>query len=186
MNNRDQDDWERCKAKGAKGEEIIDRIMKDLGWSRWTPPDDCAHEFDRFYRKRGGTETEWQFAEVKCYPLRRLLADSGIHENHWNEYLNASKSLGGRLFIYFVDEEACAVYGNWVDELAKDRYAYGRWYPLHENTVENGRKVYFPWTAFIQIDKLTPVQAAAIAEYRKSRFAARGSSRHNVNQLSGL
>jgi len=102
--------------KGAAGEAIVDRILREKGFVLYKPQDDVAHAFDRLAILN---KEILMIAEVKTKAKRCRYPDTGIDFRHYKEYSKISKKHNLAVVLFFVDEEEGMVYGGKLSVLSE-------------------------------------------------------------------
>lgn len=152
--------------KGNLGEEIVVNYISKHGFVPYKPTlDSKAHPFDLLCASED-KKTVF-IAEVKAKALRQKYPDTGINMRNYNDYHNIMDRYNGiNIFLFFVDEKAGKVYGNWLSILKQRRWITHNGkkicYPRHEN---NGYQsiIYFPKEAMRDIADLTPGEIEKLA-----------------------
>jgi len=101
--------------KGNIGENIVDEFLKAKRVIPYRPVYDGAHPFDRLCAT--ADKKTIFIADIKTKPARTYFPDSGFNLSNYGDYTYITKKYGLRIFIFFVDEDAREVYGNWLEEL---------------------------------------------------------------------
>jgi hypothetical protein len=131
----------RSVQKGDVGERIVDAFLIGRGVVPYAPIASKAHPFDRLC----ATEDKSRIfiAEVKTKAARKYYPHTGINERHFSEYMGVFRRYGIDVWLFFVDEHACSVYGNKLSELIKPCEILHRGKPLKYPLQERGI-VFFP------------------------------------------
>ena len=149
MNWNDQ----QTTKKGNVGEEIVRKYLKDMGFIPYSPTCDGSHPFDNLCASKD-KQTIF-IAEVKSKPARTYYPDTGVDIRHFNTYKDISEKHNLDVFIFFVDEDRCEVYGNWLSELEKKRIIkIDDFNNTKEYPWEQGYIHYWPLAAMIHIGDL--------------------------------
>lgn len=146
--------------KGAVGESIVDRYLKENGVIPYKPDVNCAHPFDRLCASRD--KKNLYITEVKSKAARKYYPDTGINERHFETYRNISKKYGIEILIYFVDEEERKVYGGPLSRISKKHLVEHKGrileYPIFQRGI-----VYFPLELMTDVADLTLDDALRLA-----------------------
>lgn len=147
--------------KGCVGERLVNQYLIEQGFIPYSPDTDGAHPFDRLVATRD--KRHIFIADVKTKPARTFYPDTGINIAHYNQYDFIQKRHKVNTFIFFVDEDAGKVYGNWLRKLARERWVSHKrgtnYYPK-----EDGGIIYFPLAVMKHI---CDIPAEAISELKK-------------------
>lgn len=117
--------------KGDVGEGLVNDWLISKGFIPYSPDAGGAHPFDRLVASRD--KKTIFIADVKTKAKRKYYPDTGIDIKHYQEYKFIQKKYAIDVFIFFVDEEASKIYGNFIRTL--DR-------PL--NIIHNGKELNYP------------------------------------------
>ncbi|MBN2757170.1 MAG: hypothetical protein JXR51_08340 [Bacteroidales bacterium] len=107
--------------KGKIGEEIVKNklieqgsIIYETNFEQLNNKHNKSHPFDfMIFDKQKGI----QIVEVKTITSRRYYNDTGITYNVYIKYKELSKHYNMPIYLYFVDKEKKAIYGNLLSEL---------------------------------------------------------------------
>jgi hypothetical protein len=152
--------------KGAIGEAIVDRWLRDKGWVPYRPVDGCAHPFDRLVAS--ANKRKLCIVEVKTKPRREAYRDTGIERRHFDDYDHVTSTYSIPLFLAFVDERERRVYGNWWSILLQRRPS-GRPFPEAYPWTQKGI-VYFPLSIMRPIAELSDEQCRQLEALRSSAW----------------
>ena len=144
--------------KGDIGEDAVERYLEGQGYIVYKPMTDAAHPFDRFCVK---DKTDIFIAEVKTKPKRKYYPDTGFNYKHYKEYLYMQDEKKIPVFIFFVDEESGSIYGNWLDNMAKEKTIQHNNKLINYPKVENGI-IYFPIESMRDIEELRESEIESI------------------------
>lgn len=103
--------------KGNVGESIVDEFLRAKRVIPYRPDYDGAHPFDRLCAT--ADKKSIFVADIKTKARRKYYADTGIDLAHYGDYTHIQNKYGLRVFIFFVDEYARQIYGNWLSELER-------------------------------------------------------------------
>jgi hypothetical protein len=122
--------------KGDYGEDLVHTFLEEKGYIVYKPITEKAHAFDRLAVRN---KSEILVVECKTKARRRYYPDTGINIKHYDEYKFISEKYKLHLFIFFIDEYLCEIYGNFLLELIKPVEVEGNKYPLEHKNI-----IYFP------------------------------------------
>jgi len=148
---------ERTKTKkGIYAENIIDVKLQKRGWILYAPVNENkAHSFDRLCIK---DKKVCMVAEVKAKAKRKFYPDTGINYSHYLDYKRMCDNHNLDTFLFFVDEEAGEIYGNYLSVLEKENtYFYNNQnivYPMIKTTSNGVKIIYFHISLMLKIAKL--------------------------------
>lgn len=103
-------------------------------------------------------------ADTKTKAMRTYYPDTGIDIRHYDDYMNICTTHSMHIFLFFVDELAKQIYGNWLFELDKPASVQHRGKKLTYPMIDRGMR-YFWRGAMRDIANLTDSQAEAIKQY---------------------
>lgn len=164
--------------RGELGEQIIDEFIKKRDkFIPYMPVFDGGHPFDRILASKD--KRQLQVLEIKTIKARnaapeyRLTGypDTGISISHYFEYLHIQNTYALNVYIAFVDAVLGKIYGNVLNELAKETVIQHRGktitYPLiQENfSAVGSRIIYFPLINMTDIYTLSVEQCSEIEKY---------------------
>lgn len=143
--------------KGSLGERIADRHLRAAGYAVYKPSElDSSHPVDRIAVCKRTLSV--LLCDVKSKPRRVHYPDTGIDVGHWMIYWSLAKLHNMRVFLVFVDEDECAVYGQFLDLLDQRRIIHHKgkniWYPKVENLGHSEIR-YFPIASMKRIGGLS-------------------------------
>ena len=141
-------------------EAIVRRHLEAKGLIVYEPVTGKAHPFDKLCAARD--KRTLVIAEVKAKPSRRFFPDTGINLHHWEEYREIRKKHRIEVLIYFVDEDAAAIYGNKLSILEEPRVVEDNHRTLRYPLVQNGI-IYFPLAAMQVVAHLNDAEVDALA-----------------------
>lgn len=166
--------------KGAIAERIVREHLESKGFVVYEPVTDKAHPFDKLCST--SDKRTLMVAEIKAKPARRFFPDTGINVTLWREYQAVATRHSLEVFLYFVDEDMAAIYGNTLSALEEKRVVEdGKRtlaYPLVDHDI-----VYFPLAAMKLVAHLTDEQTKALSglSTRDDRYALlNGAKRREV------
>jgi hypothetical protein len=94
--------------------------------------------------------------EVKRKAQRDKYPDTGFPPKNLEEYKKVQEITGDKVFIIFIDEKACKVYGNWLNKLLEPTVIIHNnksyYYPKEETDRWGRHEIYFPIKNMIHID----------------------------------
>lgn len=156
--------------KGVKGEDICFQYLRSKGHTIYRPDmEDRPHPIDSFVVH--GQKFTVCAADVKTKPRREAYPDTGINMHHYGVYCHIKNINNIRVFLFFVDETAKKIYGNWLDIIEKRREVIHNGkrltYPM-----QMGGQIYFPLSAMIEIADISDESVDALKAMRNSRFTA--------------
>ena len=163
----DNIDWENKiqVRKGSIGEKIVENYIEKKGYIVYKPSTKEAHPFDMLCIKG---KKEIIIAEIKTKPKRKYYPDTGFNYQHYKDYLYIQEK-GLNVFIFFVDEELDAIYGNWLQTISKEKSIMHNGktikYPLIINNI-----IYFPVISMETIIKLTEIEIATIKSLYSGKY----------------
>lgn len=147
--------------KGMVGEAIVMDWLRQKGFIPYTTAADCPHPFD--YLCASKDKKTIFVADAKSKPARTRYPDTGIDIRHHAQYLHIRNRYKLHVFLFFVDEDAGKIYGNFLDVLNKPRMVKHNGavlrYPLNAGGIR-----YWPLSAMRPIGKLTDEQIATLRE----------------------
>lgn len=144
--------------KGSIGENLVKEHFEHKGFNIFTAPHDRTHGVDFIAEKN----KKLKYAvEVKTKPARKIYPDTGFDLKHYNYY----KTYGVPVFIAFVDEEKKEIYGNFLNELSKNRTVGGVEYPLKQNGI-----IYFPLQAMKTLRTIDDTTAQKLKTLSTSNY----------------
>jgi hypothetical protein len=152
--------------KGNLGEQIIREYLVKLGFVPYSPEGAGAHPFDKLCA--APNKKEIFIAECKTKARRDYYPDTGIDKRHYDDYKFIADKHNLRIFIFFIDEKLGKIYGNFMDELEKERDIVYHAFPLRYPKIESYKSgvtiIYFPMAAMISIGDLRPDQVQKLKE----------------------
>jgi len=152
--------------KGDIGEDIVDCILSNMGYSSFKNNDNCSHPIDRIYIHRKTHDIK--VIDVKCKQLRDKYPDTGFPFSNFKVYRDINKAI--TVEIWFVDCVKGEIYGNTLDKLKEMKIVNGKTYPSPESNVD-GTIIYFPYENMVKYAYLTEEQIEVIKKVPiKSRF----------------
>lgn len=147
--------------KGDLGESIVDEFLRGKRVIPYKPTFGGAHPFDRLCAT--ADKKTIFIADVKTKPARLRFPDTGINIRHYDDYKFIAKKYGLRIFIFFVDEVAQEVYGNWLEKLEAPASVKHRGetleYPMRDRGI-----IYFPRSSMERIAAIELEQAKRLME----------------------
>jgi hypothetical protein len=164
--------------RGLAGEQILDEFVRTRGkFIPYMPVFDGGHPFDRILASID--KRQLQVLEIKTVKARNAAPeyritgypDTGISIAHYTDYLHIQNTYALNVYIAFVDAVLGKIYGNILDELAKETIVTHRGkrieYPLIQSNFSaiGGKIIYFPLINMTDIATLTPEQCAEIEQY---------------------
>jgi hypothetical protein len=141
-------DWQAKTTvkKGNIGEQIINKFLIAKGFIPYFTDVDCPHPFDRLCASKD--KKTLFIAESKAKPARVYYPDTGIDKRHYDGYKFIQKKYRIGVFLFFVDEDAGKVYGNFLKRLDNPTTINHRGkiidYPLEQKGI-----IYFPLSKMI-------------------------------------
>ena len=150
--------------KGNLGMRLVDEHLIKKGYVPYSPDAiNKRHPFDRLVAK--DDKTMIFIAEGKTKPARIYYRDTGIDIKNYKEYQHIHEKYNLRVFLFFVDEDKKEIYGNWLDELDKEKFEFNPKdrmikYPLEQKGIR-----YFPLSSMKSICKLTKEQVEEIRKF---------------------
>jgi hypothetical protein len=167
--------FEQCVQKGAIGEGILDRVIRQKGYVPYYPDPGVPHPFDRLVASPD--KRRIAIVEVKTKCRREAYADTGIDQSCFDDYQHITLTYGLRLFLVFVDAKVGTMYGNWWDELLKTRerpggviLPNGERFGGGSYPWVSGGIVYFPLEAMTTLYVLTPADRERLLALRTTRW----------------
>lgn len=155
---------------GDYGEHLVRKYLEERGYICYKPVTDGAHLVDfLFYKKDTGIITA---GEVKTKPRRRKYPDTGFNKQHYDIYKKFSDEHNMRLFMFFCDETAGGIYGNYLDELDKSRLDDGRLYPVNEADKFGNVIRYYPLSAMLPVAVFSSEEKEKFINLRSNKNAA--------------
>lgn len=154
--------------KGDLGEKIVDAYLEEKKIVVYKTAFDGAHPFDRLL----ATPDKKQLivADVKTKPQRKYYPDTGIDLRHFNEYQHISHKHNVKVMLFFVDQVAAKVYGNYLHELIKPLEIQHNnktlQYPITEKNI-----IYFPLCKMIFIENLDNYQIDELKTLSSGRYS---------------
>lgn len=152
--------------KGTAGESLVQKFLESKGLVVYRSVTDGAHVFDNLVMKN---KEEIFIAEVKTKPARSFYPDTGFNLKHFNEYKAISEKHKLRVFIFFVDEDAGKIYGNYLHILEKERLIVYKGKTISYPLVQRGI-IYFPTEKMPTICYLNKEQQAVIKSLSTSNY----------------
>lgn len=146
-------DWQELVTvkKGNIGEAIVNSYLERMGFIPYSPDSEGAHPFDRLCASRD--KKTIFIADSKAKPARTYYPDTGIDTRHYRDYMAIQRRHNLHVFIFFVDEDAGKVYGNFLHELDKHREIVHNGRTLNYPLVSKGIR-YFPLVAMREIGEI--------------------------------
>lgn len=157
--------------KGNYAEDIINDYLEMLGYILYSPKTKGAHAFDRMAIKN---KSEIIIAECKAKARRNKYPDTGIDLNNYKGYKNIQDKHNLKVFIFFIDEMIGKIYGNFINELEKEKTISGKKYPSIEPTKYGKEIIYFPLENMIDIKELTQEQILFLKQSSKRNYEYAG------------
>jgi len=117
--------FEQRLSIGSLGEDIVKNYLKAQGYCVYETSS-YPHPFDFLCFKNGKTF----IAEVKTKTIMKKYTATGIPISHYHTYKQFQDNHNIPVFIFFVDTNINAIYGNYLDELDKPTQFRGVSYPL--------------------------------------------------------
>lgn len=133
--------------KGNIWEMIVEDYLEKEGYVIYQPKKWWPHAFDRLAIK---DKQVLILAEVKTKGKMTSLPfnnATGFEYRHYTEYKRISEKYILDIFIFFVDDKAASVYGNYLSELNKPYRIEGVTYP-----------VFAKWLALFHTDSMLPIR----------------------------
>lgn len=173
--------------RGQLGEQILDDFVKSRGkFIPYMPVFDGGHPFDRILASTD--KKRLQILEVKTITARKFFPDTGISIAHYFEYLHIQNTYALPVYIAFVDAVLGKIYGNILDELAKDTVITHRGkqisYPLTQDNFSaiGGKIIYFPLANMTDLYNLSNEQCQEIEKYANYGYSKDVSHKQGYNQ----
>ena len=145
--------------KGNIGESLVNKYLVAHGYIPYSPDVGGSHPFDRIVVAKN--KKRIFIAESKTKPARKYYPDTGIELKHYEEYCFIEHKHNLDVFLFFVDEDAGKIYGNWLKKLSAsvDVIHNGRMltYPITVNGI-----IFFPLVSMIQIADIPSSETEAI------------------------
>lgn len=152
---------------GDYGEKLVRDFLEAKDYICYKAVTSGAHLMDYLiYRKDKGVIA----AECKVKAIRRKYTDTGFDFRSYERYKNFADEHKMRMFIFFIDEAKCEIYGNFLDVLDKKRVFNGKEYPCNEKTSEGKIIRYYPYGAMIKIKNLTCEEVNFFSAIRKGQI----------------
>lgn len=156
--------------KGDIGEAIVRGLLEKYGWIVLKPVTNAAHYFDMLSIKPKSEEFKAFIVEVKTKAKRNLRNDTGIDVKHYESYQKVAREMNISLFLCFVDEMLCKVYGASLDKLSKQYVDKGGYiYPLIEEN-KFGKIIYFSLDVMQDIYDLSNVEVESIKNFNRRNY----------------
>lgn len=155
--------------KGKVGERIVTAYLEDKGYVVYVPITPNPHAFDRLAVKDKQVVI---IGEIKSKARLKYYEGTGFNIKNYNEYLYIRDNYHLKIFIFFVDEQLGAVYGNFLTELEKPQIDnQGRTYPLEIPNGRTGQKlIIFNLKNMIQIKTLIPTEVNELKKHTRSNY----------------
>lgn len=99
---------------GAIGETIVKDWLISKGYTAYLAEGNNAHPFDMLVAR---DKKAFTIVEVKTQCKSKYKPDIGINYSVYQDYLQAQKQLGMKVFIVFVDWSQGCAYGGFIDTL---------------------------------------------------------------------
>lgn len=148
--------------KGDLGEAIVNEWLIKRGYIPYTPDYSGAHPFDKLCASKD--KKTIFIAEVKSKPARTHYPDTGINISNYNDYKHVAEKYNIDIYLFFVDEDKCKIYGGILSSLETPRAIIHNQktidYPLKHNGI-----IYFPLEAMNEIGNITSEQAKRLRSY---------------------
>ena len=111
-------EWNRRREvkKGNYGEDLVCAYLKRDGWVIYKPENNGPHPFDRLCVKN---KREIMIAECKTKSRMSKYNGTGVNTKNYEEYCAIVDHHKLELFLFFVDENAQEIYGNYLSILQK-------------------------------------------------------------------
>jgi len=149
--------------KANVGEKIIREYLENKGWVVYEPITEGKHGFDKLAVLNKKTV---MIAEVKTKARMNKYPATGFDMRHLEEYKYISEKHRMPIFIFFVDEGIGKIYGNFLDELMKDRKVKGKKYPWEAPW----GCIMFPLIAMIIIADLKNDEIETLKQYSTRKY----------------
>jgi hypothetical protein len=148
--------------KGNIGERLVDEYLLARGYIPYRPVEGYAHPFDRLC---ASPDKRTIFvADAKAKPARKYYPDTGINIKTFNEYKYIQDKYNIDVFLFFVDEDAMRIYGEFLRVLEKPRRIEHNGkelrYPLMQPPI-----IYFPLSIMRNIAPIKPDDVAMLKHY---------------------
>lgn len=153
--------------KGALGEEIVDRILREKGFVIYKPEGGQAHAFDRLAIK---DKEILLIAEVKSKAKRKYYPDTGFNYKHYLEYKKIMERHNLQVVIFFVDEENKSIYGGKLKTLEQIKSFNVNGKEVTYPKIENGI-IYFHIETMTHYASLTGSDALNLTELTTKNIA---------------
>ena len=154
--------------KGNIGEALVNEWLINKGYIPYSPDADGAHPFDRLVASRD--KKTIFIADSKAKAKRKYYPDTGINIKHYEEYKFIQDKYSIDVFIFFVDEEARKIYGNYLRIMQAPRKIIHNGkelsYPLIQNDV-----IYFPVEFMKEIADIPTEQANSMKQLTTKKEA---------------
>lgn len=180
-------DWNNLTTvkKGDSGERFVDTFLMENGYISYTAAFSGPHPFDRICFLNLTANPVKPFgksfiAEIKTKEERRYYADTGIDVRFDKKYSQMEEIHQQPVFLFFVDKNAKAVYGNYLSELhipcfvKSDKRKGDKiiTYPRIESYA-NSSIIYFPTAKMIHLFDLSEGQCAKLKAHTTKAIAYR-------------
>ncbi len=139
--------------KGNIGEKLVNEWLGKQGFIPYSPTIPGVHPFDKLVAS--ADKKRIFIAEIKTKPARTYYPDTGINIRNYEDYKFIEEKHKLDVFLFFVDEDKCKIYGNWLKELEVKTfikgYSHETEYPLRQGGI-----IYFPLKLMKEIADISP------------------------------
>ena len=101
--------------KGDYGETLIKNLLEKHGYVIYSPVTDSSHCLDMF----AYDGEQLLGVEVKTKPMCRKYPETGFDTRSYECYKKISAVNNLPVLVAFVDEDKCAIYGNYLSEFKR-------------------------------------------------------------------
>lgn len=148
--------------KGNIGERLVKEYLINKGYIPYIPDAPGAHPFDLLVAS--ADKRNIFIADSKAKPARKYYPDTGIDLRHYKEYTTIEDKHNLNVFLFFVDEDAGNVYGNFLKRLSEPREIIHIGIPYQYPLIHKGI-IYFPLVSMIQIADIPKIDVDTLREY---------------------
>ena len=153
--------------KGNLGESIIDHYLKSKNLIPYVAVFDGGHPFDRLVASVD--KKQIYIAEIKTKARRTHYPDTGFNYKHYCQYKYIENKYSIKIFVFFVDEWAREIYGNFLKTLEEPteikHNAKVLNYPLRQKEI-----IYFPLCNTRKISDFNEADAEKLKQLAKRNY----------------